>query len=214
MLSPIAGSTRALPGNAPAQVSFANHGATLVVTEKGSNTIVVYSLDDGVISGPVTHPSSGMTPFGFAFAGRDLLIVSEAFGGAPDASAVSSYHLDGSDPDVVSASVPTTETAACWTVVTRNGRFAYVTNTGSGSITGYAIGRSGSIERLNGNGVTGSTGAGSSPADAAFSSSSQYLYARNGNGTISAFAVAANGALTPIAGAAGLPAGAAGIVAQ
>ena len=216
-LTPIAGSSRPLSGSGtgPAQIEFSPDGNTLVVTEKATNRILTYAVNaQGLASGPTVHVSAGMTPFGFAFAGRDLLIVSEAFGGAPDASAVSSYHLEGSDPDVVSASVPTTETAACWTAVTRNGRFAYVTNTGSGSITGYAIGRSGTIERLNGNGVTGSTGTGSSPLDAAFSSSSQHLYTLNGNGTISAFAVAANGALTPIAGAAGLPAGAAGIVAH
>jgi hypothetical protein len=71
--------------------------------------------------------SNGATPFGFSFGLRDQVFVSEAFGGAPDASAVSSYVAN---PDgtltLVSGSVPTTETAACWVVVTRNGRYAYL----------------------------------------------------------------------------------------
>jgi len=71
-----------------------------------------------------------MTPFGFDFAGNHRLIVSEAFGGAVDASAVSSYRVDGDgDVDVVSASVPTTETAACWIEISQNRRYAYTTNT-------------------------------------------------------------------------------------
>ena len=216
-LLPIPGSTRPLSGNGtgPAQIEFSPDGATLVVTEKNTNRILTYEVNDrGLASGPVVHASAGTTPFGFAFGERNLLFVSEAFGGAADASALSSYRLDGNDLDPIRPSVPTTETAACWTVVTRNGRFAYVTNTGSGTISGYAIGQGGRIEILNADGVTGVTGAGSKPADAAFSENSRFLYTLNGNGTISAFDVASNGALSPIAGATGVPAGASGLAAH
>ena len=48
---------------------------------------------NGHASGPNAQPSAGMTPFGFAFDRRSRLIVSEAFGGAPDASVLSSYSL-------------------------------------------------------------------------------------------------------------------------
>jgi hypothetical protein len=43
--------------------------------------------------GPVSHASSGATPFGFAFSKRGDLIVSEA-NGAPGGSAASSYDVD------------------------------------------------------------------------------------------------------------------------
>ena len=59
---------------------------------------------------------------------------------------------------VVSASVPTLQTAACWISVTRNGRYAYSSNTGSGNVTGYAIDRSGALTLLNASGVSGVTG--------------------------------------------------------
>jgi hypothetical protein len=52
-LVPIPG-VRDLPGIAPAQVSFAVNGGALVITEKGSNTITIYTLDDDA-RGPV-HP--------------------------------------------------------------------------------------------------------------------------------------------------------------
>jgi hypothetical protein len=109
--------------------------------------------------------SSGQTPFGFAVRGPDL-IVTEAFGGATDASAASSYELnrDG-NLEVISPTVATTETSACWVVVTGSGRFAYTANTGSGTISGYRLGTDGALTLLNADGVTGITGANSSPAD-------------------------------------------------
>jgi hypothetical protein len=40
---------------------------------------------------------------------------------------------------VVSGAVPTTETAACWLVVTDDDRFAYTANAGGGSISGFRV---------------------------------------------------------------------------
>jgi 6-phosphogluconolactonase (cycloisomerase 2 family) len=217
-LSSITGSTRPLSGagTGPAQIEFSPDGRWLVVTEKNTNMIVTYAVShEGVAGPPQPQPSAGTTPFGFAFAGRNRLIVSEAFGGAVDASATSSYALkpDGT-LETLSASVGTTETAACWTVVSKNGRFAYVTNTGSASVTGYEIGRGGQLHILDADGKTAPTGP--TPIDADFSASGRHLYVLTaGNGGISAFDVGANGnGLAPIAGAAGLPAGAVGIAAH
>jgi 6-phosphogluconolactonase (cycloisomerase 2 family) len=216
-LSPIAGSTQPLSGAGvgPAQVQFSPDGAMLVVTEKATNLITTYTVDaEGRASPPTSFPSSGATPFGFAFAGPRTIVVSEAFGGAPDASATSSYRLGAGTLTTVSGSVATTETAACWTVLTKNRRYAYVTNTGSGSVTGYAVAEDGSLSLLDGDGVTGVTGAGSSPIDAAVTNSG-FMYVLNaGAHTISAFRVRADGSLEPLAGAAGLPTGAVGLAAR
>lgn len=68
---------------------------------------------DAVAGPPVSNSSSGQTPFGFAFEQRNNLIVSEAFGGAPNASAVSSYTAAvGGVLNVVRESVPDFQTAA------------------------------------------------------------------------------------------------------
>jgi 6-phosphogluconolactonase len=219
-LTPLAGSTRPLSAasTGPAQVGFTPRGDVLVVTEKGTNTITTYAVgSDGLLSAPNSQGAAGQTPFGFGFDHRGLLIVSEAFGGAPDASTVSSYRLnrDG-DLTVVDPVVPTTETAACWIAVSENGRFAYTTNTGSGSVTGFDVGHAGKLEILDADGQTGIIGGGSSPIDAAFSQGGRYLYVlSSGIPAVSVFRLDAHGGLTllPAAGA-GLPPGANGMAAR
>jgi 6-phosphogluconolactonase (cycloisomerase 2 family) len=215
-LSPIAGSTQPLSDTnvGPAQVSFNQDGDVLVVTEKASNLIDTFVVDVDGVAGPVsTHVSAGTTPFGFAIGKRDQLIVSEAAGGAPGQSSLSSYVLgkDGS-LSVISSVVPTTETAACWAVVSADGRFTYTTNAGSGSISGYSIDFDGSLALLNANGRTGNTGKGSGPLDMAFSNDGRFLYTLNGgNGTISAFRVKNKGGLASLNSHTTVPASANGL---
>ena len=216
-LSAIPGSTRPLSAAAvgPAQIQFDPKGNTLVVTEKATNTISTYVVDaEGVASGPFAQPSNGVTPFGFAFDKRGHLIVSEAFGGT--ASALSSYEVsrDGVLETISPSVFAAQERAACWVVVTRNGKYAYTTNTGSGSISGYAVGRDGTLSLLDADGLTAVTGG--APIDAALSRNSRFLYVLNESlNRIDAFRVESDGGLTPLAGAGvtGLPAGTNGLIA-
>jgi len=217
-LTPIPGSTQPLSAasTAPAQISFNPEGEVLVVTEKATNNITTYKVDDdGRASAPIVQSSLGATPFGFAFDRRGRLFVSEAAGGAPDAGSVSSYRL--SDDGLLAAISPivgTTETAACWVVVSRNGRFAYTTNAGSGSVSGYRIARDGALTLRDADGRTGDTGAGSAPIDMSLTRNSRFLYTLNsGNGTVSAFGINRDGALSPIPGVSGVPAGTNGLAA-
>jgi len=198
----------------PAQIGFSGDGTVLVVTEKDTGTIDTFTLDnDGAVADAKSFQSSGQTPFGFDIRGSTL-VVSEAFGGATDASAASSYEIaqDG-ELALVSASVPTTESSACWAMITTNGRFAYTANTGSGTISGFRVSNDDALTRLNNDGITGATGAHSSPADMALSNGSRYLYVRNGNATISAFGVNADGSLQSV-GVTQTPPGAVGIAAR
>ncbi|HET6761707.1 MAG TPA: beta-propeller fold lactonase family protein, partial [Gemmatimonadaceae bacterium] len=214
---PIASSTRPLssPAAGAAQVTFSPDGAVLVVTEKMTNKISTYTVAaSGLATGPNVQDSEGDTPFGFAFSRHGTLVVSEAFGGAPDASALSSYNVsDGGSISVISPSVGTTETAACWVVITGNARFAYTSNTGSNTISGYALSRAGELTLLDANGVTATTGQG--PIDLALTRGSRFLYSLDGgSNAISAFRVEESGSLTPAPGASGLPAGANGLAAR
>jgi 6-phosphogluconolactonase (cycloisomerase 2 family) len=216
-LTLLPGSSRPLSGTGvgPAQVGFDPSGRWLVVTEKNTNRIDVYAVGtSGYASAPVVNPSAGQTPFGFAFNQHGVLIVSEAFGGGVDASAVSSYTLGTNGAlGVVSASVPTTETAACWVAVTNNGRFAYAANTGSASVTGYQVDQA-RLTILDSDGKTGNTG--TTPIDAAVSRNSQFLYTLTADShSISAFSVRQNdGSLSPVGVAAGLPVGTVGLAAR
>jgi 6-phosphogluconolactonase len=160
------------------------------------------------------NASSGITPFGFTFTNQGILAVSEAFGGAADASATSTYTINADGTlHVISASVPTTETSACWAVATNNGRFVFVTNATSGSVSGYSV-RQGQAELLKADGKSAVTGA--APTDEAISQNSQFLYTLNGGShTISSFGVSqATGELTAAGAPASVPVGVVGIAAK
>lgn len=218
-LSAIPGSSRPLSVEAtgPAQVQFNGDGDVLVVTEKGTNLIDTFVLDvDGVPGTANSQLSVGVTPFGFAFGKREQLFVSEAAGGAQGQGSVSSYSLskDGT-LNVISAAEATTETAACWVVVSSDGRFAYTTNAGSGSVSGYRIGFDGDISLLDPNGRTGLTGKDSAPVDMALSNDGRNLYTLNaGNATISAFRVGHKGGLHRLRTLKNLPATVNGLAAR
>lgn len=215
-LRPLDGSVRPFSGAAtdPAQIAFTPDGDALVVTEKATNKIVTFPMGrDGLAGDARVHDPNGPTPFVFAFGERDQLFVSEAFGGAENARATSSYEIDRQGVlTTISASVGTNQTAAGWVVVTPNGRFAYVTNTGSGSISGYAIDFDGTIELLDEDGRTALTGEGSAPIDMAMTDSGRFLYSLNsGTNTIGAFRVDSDGSLTRLPLTNGLPSGANGL---
>lgn len=217
-LAPLDGSTRSLSGvgTGPAQIEFSPDGDVLAVTEKATNLIDTFVVDASGLPGAVrSFPSVRATPFGFAFDKRGHLVVSEAVGGAADASSVSSYDVseDGT-LTVISPAVATTETAACWIVITRNGRYAYTTNAGSSSISGYRIARDGSLDLLDADGVTGSTGAGSAPIDMALAGNSRFMYALSAaDNSISAFALGHDGSLANVQRVEALPAGVNGLAA-
>jgi hypothetical protein len=211
-LSPIAGSSQYVSnagvGDAPglAQVSFNSEGTALVVTEKTTNLLDTYEVNDGVASAGTTHPSAGATPFGFAFDRHNHAIVSEASG------SVSSYLVNESGFSVISPAVTNGQVAACWIAISKNGKYAYTTNAGSGSISSYEIADDGSLTLLNA--TAGLTGAGSSPVDMAFSNNGSFLYALgNASHTITIFQMGSDGSLNN-SGSISVPVGVAGLAAQ
>lgn len=215
----VAGSERPLSaagGTAPAQVSIGTEGDVLVVTEKNTNRITSYALAaDGSAGPPLATPSSGPTPFGFTFDRRNRLLVSEAFGGATDASALSTYRFDAAAPAVpvpVSRSVGTGQTAACWAVATPNGRYVYTANAGSGSVSLFALQRDGSAVLVAG--AAGSTGANSGPVDMAIPGNGRTLHVLAGRAQgIFSFEIDADGTLADAGAVGGLPAGCVGLAA-
>ena len=207
----IPNSSRPLSGTetGAAQVAFSPNGRVLAVTEKATNRIDTYVVrPNGRAIGPKVHDSSGPVPFGFGFGPDGRLYVSEA-----PVSAASSYDVGtGGSLDVISASIPNGQTAACWLVGTSDGRFAYTANAGSANVSQYTIASNGALA-LVGDGANGATDPG--PVDLDVSDGDGYLYVLNSrSGSISAFSIApADGSLTAIPGAAGFAAGWAGLVA-
>jgi 6-phosphogluconolactonase len=207
-LSAIPGFTRPLSAaqTAPAQVGFSHDGDTIIVSERATNRISTFSFAGGELEGPFVTPSAGPTPFGFASGARNTLFVSEAGAGG----GASTYRVDGTALDAVSSAIMTGQRAACWAVLTRNGRFGYVTNAGTGNISGFAIAPDGSAALLDIDGVTAVTGG--NPTDIAISQDGRYLYTRVANlASIAVFRIEADGSLTPLPSLTGTPSGLAGL---
>jgi 6-phosphogluconolactonase (cycloisomerase 2 family) len=218
-LTPLPGSTRLLSTGEPdaAQIQFSPNGKVLVVTEKATNMISVYTVgQDGLASGPITQLSNGATPFGFDFSQRgNQLFVSEARAGAADGAAVTAYRVVGDgNLSVLDGSEPTHQIAACWVVVTHDGRFAYATNTGSGTITGFAVDGNGNLTPLDDDGITAGE-EGRAPLDAALSYHSQFLYVLNsGTERINGYQVQDDGSLVSLPDPVEVPDGANGLAAR
>ena len=210
-LRPLAGSTRPLGGGSagPAQVQFSPDGRLLAVTEKTSSTIDIYTVGgSGRVGAAFVSHAAGTTPFGFDFDKRGHLIASEAGGTA------SSYAVSPDGAQAISGAVATHQGAPCWAIVTKNGRFAYTANAASGTLSGFSIGRDGSLALLAASGVSADLGAGSHPLDLAVANDGRYLYdLTDGSHLISGFRIGADGSLAA-AGTIAIPAGAAGIAAH
>jgi 6-phosphogluconolactonase len=208
-LTEIPDSKRVLTGVAPAEVSFNRDADLLAVTYKTSNTIDVFTLENSLARLASTIPSHGAEPFGFAFTTHNRLIVTEAVPGA-----VSSYSVsEDGDVRLISGTVLTTQTAACWIAVTRNGKFAYAANAGSDSISSFTVGRDGTLTLLAA--VAAQDDPGAKALDLAFSNGDRFLFSLGDNtGTIHWFRVMENGALEPVGSVSGLTAFASGLAAR
>jgi 6-phosphogluconolactonase len=204
------------PGADPAQVSFTVGGGGLIVTERGTDSISSYVLDErGYAQGPATIKSSGQTPYGFGFVSDGSLIVSEAFGGAAGAAAASSYAVSGNgELKVISESVGDTRSEVCWVVVTKDDRFAFVTNFGDGTVSSYEITADRGLKLADP--VAGSTGRDQKGLrDEAITGDGRYLYAIDpGAQKLAGWAVGQNGQLAPVGEWGDLPATVAGLAAS
>ncbi|ALE07743.1 hypothetical protein AL755_10870 [Arthrobacter sp. ERGS1:01] len=207
-LAPLPGSTRSLglsnadvPAflQAPAQVAITPDRAHVVVTTKANNTIDVFGLGrfGEPSAAPVVNPSVGAVPFAMTFADGRLQVANAS-------GSVTSYRVrDNGSLAVVSGPVANGQAATCWSTTARG--YLYAANAGSATITGYRVGAGGALTLLQPTGVSATTGAG--PVDLAATPGGRYVYElAAGAGAIDEFAVAWNGALTPIGAVTGLPA--------
>lgn len=202
--------TLSAPQPAPAQIQFTPDGAYLVVTEKGTNMIDTFPVTAGVAGARTSQASVGMTPFGFTFSAGKQLVVTEAFGGGAGLSAATAYGIGANGQwTPANGSVPSTQTAACWVAVA--GTHAFVTNTGSNTVTTYNVAADGKLALKTASGVDAQTGR--TPGDVAVSPAGDVLYTRNTTDhSLSVFTIAADGTLTKKPDFVGLPTFAQGLV--
>jgi 6-phosphogluconolactonase (cycloisomerase 2 family) len=193
----IPGSNRALSvANAgPAQISFKPGGQYLVVTEKTTNKISTFPVNAlGVTGAPNMQTSAGLTPFGFDFSGSNYIVVAEAGGGVPNGSTVSSYSITNT-ANLASGPIATKQSAACWTDVSKDGKYAFVTNAGSNTISSFVLNNSGILLSVN----EVAAGTDKSPIDITLSGNESFVYNVNSvSHTITEYKKGANASLTRI----------------
>jgi 6-phosphogluconolactonase len=215
-LEAVADSERLLSADAdPAQVGFAPDGSRLVVTDRGTDSIVVFPVDaDGLLGEPTAHPSAGPTPYGFAFTSRGTLVVTEAFGAQAGKAAASSYVLANGSVAPVTRSVGNGRSEICWAVVSNDDRYAFTTNFADGAVSRWAIGADGRIElddAVAAVAVEGRPGL----RDEDLTGDGRFLYAIDADAQrIFGWAVGAGGSLDPIGSWEGVPPTVAGLAAS
>jgi 6-phosphogluconolactonase len=215
-LEPVEGSERSLgPEADPAQVGFRPDGAAVVVTDRGTDSIVVYPVQaDGSLGPAAVHPSAGPTPYGFAFTRGGTLVVTEAFGAETGKAAASSYALENGSIATVTSSVGNGRSEICWAVVSQDDRYAFTTNFADGAVSRYAIQPDGSLvleDAAAATAVEGETGL----RDEGLSGDGQFLYAIDSDSRrIFGWSVGEAGALSPVGSWEGVPATVAGLAAS
>jgi 6-phosphogluconolactonase len=189
-------------------LSISPNGGLLAVTERLPNNIDIFRINsNGTLGAIAVNKSTAPGVFDAVFAPGGNLIVSETGpAGAVDASAISSYTVQANGTLVaVSQSVPTFGQANCWNAVAPNGKWTYVSNAGSSTISGFSIGQGGALTPVGGT-VVGTNPTGSTNLDSTVSGDSKYVFTLNsGSGTIGVFAIQSNGALSSVDEIDGLP---------
>jgi 6-phosphogluconolactonase len=191
-------------------LAFSGDGRHLVVTERATNSIDVFSVQaDGRLSPITVNPAVGTGTFSAVFAPSGAILVSETGGPGPNSSTISSYSLAADGKLLpISSNVPTLGEANCWNVVTPDGRFVYASNAGTSSISGFQISDGGALTPLPGT-VVAFNPPGSANLDIAVSADGAYLYSLNaGSGAIGIFQIHSDGHLTNFGTIDGLPAAA------
>jgi 6-phosphogluconolactonase len=173
-------SAPAPPPVTPRQIGFDRTGRVLAVSLLGPGLIDTFLVDRQGRAGTATpHPSTTPLPFGFAFDPRNHLVMSQVTDLAANGN-TATYNLDARTGNLTPIDTKTSGGhAPCWVVVTHDGQYTFVVNTGGGepaTIARYRLSDSGFLTSL---GLTPPNGAEFARTDEALSRDSRYLYVLN-----------------------------------
>src|SRR5215203_3742397 len=147
-IEPVVGGDQALAASDadPAQVAFSPDGSMVVVTERGTDSIVTFEVTpDNTLGASNKIASQGPTPYGFAVTSGGTLVVTEAFRAEKGAAAASSYAIVDGSLVPRTSSVGNGRSEICWAVVTPDDRFASTTNYADGAVSRFGTSEDGSF---------------------------------------------------------------------
>jgi 6-phosphogluconolactonase len=216
-LTPIAGSDRKLTAvtpkgkkdsnGAPAGIGFSANGGVLAVTQRALprkyGEIDTFLISRGGAAGPShAFATPGVdNPFGFSAVGKYFLVsnagqVNTPNGAMPQVGdftqftgTAATFKVSNTGKLTLISNVKTGGRAACWLIVTRNGRRAFVTNTlgdaaptgGQGAVSSLSVTPNGKMTLSH----QANTAPGF-PADMALSNDDKYLYVIDPSSALSA----------------------------
>jgi len=195
-------------GAGGSSITISPNGKYLAVTERNTNSIDVFPLQEGALGTILTTVSKDPGVFSARFAPNGALVVSETGpANTTDESAVSSYSVTGNGSlSPITLGLPTYGSADCWNAVTPDGKWVYVSNAGSSTISGFSLHSNGTLTPIGAT-VVGTNPQGSTNLDITISQDGQYLFSLNsGTGTVSVFAIQNDGTLKLDGELDGLPA--------
>ena len=192
-LIPVPHSTVTVPdGSGLGDVFFNATGDRLIGTRTGSTQIDSFVvLPNGRLAAAQgsPFPGQGLGQLGAEFSPTNpaQLFVSNAHNG-PLLGTVSAYNdnLSGQLTPIGSSPYADFQTAPCWVEISHDGQYLFTVNTGSGSISSYAINPDGSLALIGSFTITG----GGADIDARLSPDGNYLLVDgSGHNFVSVFAV-------------------------
>src|SRR5579859_431190 len=235
------------PDVQPGEVVFSPDGRFLIITDKFNAFAndkspallhVLHVEDDASTEEIGVYPANNRAPLGADFGRHRIFAVTEANAGFVDGnrvgivngSSMSSYRFTESGKlEPVSKAIGTLQTVACWVRFTPDGRYAYVANKGSGSISSYLVSDDGELTLLNFK-AADTGGVNSGPLDEAITPDGNFLYVTTcigglkpedftlpfppNPGAVKGYRIHSDGSLTPVAEVDGFPLSVVGMVAR
>jgi 6-phosphogluconolactonase len=208
-LRQIPNSTRFLTTNnsEAASLAFSPDGQFLLVTERATNNIDAFHVQEDGTLGPITiNPSLDPGAFAVTFSPNGAALVAETGpAGGNNASTIASYAIAPNGTiSPITTGVPTLANATCWDVATPDGRWVYTSNPGSGTISGFSVSNTGVLAPLSGT-IVATNPSGSTNLDIAVSADSKFVYTLNsGTGTVGIFGIQPDGSLSVVGDVGGL----------
>lgn len=198
------------PDSGPSEVTFSHDGKYLITTEMFTNLVKTFALDDdGIMRQAWSALANNPTPLAVAVGHHDLVLTTEGNDtghrvGSPNGATISSYRMkENGALEAIDRAVHVNKTGTCWVRFSPDGRFAFTGDTGSGTVSSFAVSRDGSLTLL---GAADTGGLVSVPIDLTVTPNGKFLYVlASFMGKVEGFRIEENGSLTPVGSANGLP---------